>query len=84
MAREAKTPPMNSLPPVTSPRTEYLRNYLLACVRDNVIGVSDLSSISLLGKLQATLAKDVRSVLVDLGTQMVSAVACTLFNKLRT
>lgn len=74
---------MKALPPVNAPRTEYLRNYLLACLRDNVLSASDMISVSLLTKMQATLSRDVRSVLAELGTQLVTTAACGLFNKLR-
>lgn len=74
---------MNALPPVTAPRTEYLRNYLLACLRDNILSASDMLSVSLLTRMQTTLSRDVRSVLAELGTHAVTTAACGLLNKLR-
>lgn len=63
---------MNALPgnvPPNSDRCSYLRNYLLACLRDNVLAKSDLLSLGLLDKLRKTLAGDLKDIAISLAAE---------------
>ena len=54
-------------------RREHLRNYLVACLADNVLTLADLVDVSSLwSKLTKTLTTDVREVAVDLVRRGVS------------
>jgi len=55
------------------PRREYLRAYLLACVRDNVLSLADLTSGEVVGKLLNTVSTDARQVLGELIRDGVSS-----------
>jgi hypothetical protein len=48
-------------------RREFLKQYVLTCVRDSALTWSDLMSPRVFDKLLAVLSKDVKVVLVDLG-----------------
>jgi hypothetical protein len=48
-------------------RRAHLREYLLACIRDQVLSWADLTSPGVLDKLLRTLSADVREVLTGLG-----------------
>jgi hypothetical protein len=48
------------------PRREYLRAYLLACVRDNVLTLADLTSGDAITKLLNTVSTDARQVIGDM------------------
>lgn len=47
-------------------RRDYLRDYILACVRDNVLSLGDLASAEVVEKLLRTVSSDVREVAVDI------------------
>jgi predicted naringenin-chalcone synthase len=64
---------MNALPgkvEANSDRRAYLRNYLVACLRDNVLAAGDLLSLSLLDSLRETMASDVKDIAKGLAVEL--------------
>lgn len=62
---------VKALPGSSTPsRRDHLRQYLLCCVRDNIIVPTDFLSIRILDKLRATLTDDVRSVTIGLAREV--------------
>ncbi len=47
-------------------RREHLREYILACVRDNVFSFSDLAKPDIMQRLLGAVSSDVRLVVTDL------------------
>jgi hypothetical protein len=48
-------------------RREFLKQYILTCVRDSALSWGDLMSPRVFDKLLKILSKDVKVVIVDLG-----------------
>jgi hypothetical protein len=48
-------------------RKEHLRQYFLACVRDNVLSWSDFMKPDLFNRLLETLSKDAHAVVLEMG-----------------
>lgn len=55
-------------------RQELLKEYLLACVRDNVLSFADLASPDIIHKLVSAISTDARLVIGDLLRQGGSGI----------
>jgi len=49
-----------------APRREFLREYVLACVRENVLSWGDLASGAAVDKLLRAISSDIREVATDI------------------
>ena len=58
---------MSNVKPNPAERREHLKDYLLTCVRDNVLSWADLASGEALDKLLRTLSSDFRATMAELG-----------------
>ena len=47
-------------------RREFLRQYILACVRDSLLSLSDLKSLAAPGKVLKVLSQDINDVLREM------------------
>ncbi len=65
-------------------RQEYLKQYLMACVRDSVLSWGDLASPDVLNKLLKIISKDTKAVIADLGRaaggNLLSRIGSSLAN----
>lgn len=62
---------MNALPGAATDKPDrkaHLREYILACVCENVLSFSDLTHPGVIDKLLKCLGRDIKAVLKDLGT----------------
>jgi len=48
-------------------RREYLKQYILACIRSSVLSWNDLASPDVVQKLLGVVSRDTKAVLADLG-----------------
>lgn len=57
---------MNQQRALKSNRRDYLREYILACVRDNVLSWGDITNPNIANKLLKAVSSDLRYVVTDL------------------
>lgn len=63
-------------------RQEYLKSYLVACVRDSVLSWSDFTNPRIVDKILKVISTDAKTVLVDLGKTAGSGLLRTASNSL--
>jgi len=59
--------------PNGAPRRAYLRAYLVACVRDNVLTLTDLAASDGVQRVLSTVSRDIREVGTDLAKDAIKA-----------